>query len=688
MATIDLLRNARIAKVKTLRKLGFDPYPAVVKRDQKITDARKMEGKNVKVTGRVRSLRGHGKIMFADLVDESGKIQVFFKADNLSKKLISLMGFVDIGDFLSVEGKVGKTTAGEISVIPSDFAIISKSIRPLPDKWYGLKDIEERYRQRYVDLIVNPEVKKIFLTRTKVVKFIRAYLDRDDFVEVETPVLQPIYGGASAKPFVTHHNTLDVDMFLRISDELYLKRLIAGGFEKVYEIGKDFRNEGMDKEHNPEFTQIEFYWAYSNYEELMRYTEKMLSALVMEIKGTLKFSFQGLNLDFSLPWPRVTYRDTVLKYTGIDINKAKNEKQLLKAIAENKINVDLEGVVGYGAILDSLYKAHARPNLTGPLFLTDRPTAFVTLAKRIPGDPDKTASFQLLAAGKELINAYNELNDPEDQSSRWMESEKLGQSGQSEHEAFDDDYIRALEYGMPPTAGWGMGIDRLVSILTDQHTLKDVILFPTLRPEIAEKPKSQKAKEEKSEGNINRDAAWKLIKEHMKNQNLIRHCLAVEAVMKSLGEHFHEDKMLWGIAGLMHDADYEETKSDTRKHAFATAKWLKEINADDRIINAVLAHAWKFVNGAPEPQNRMEWALYTCDDLTGLIVAVALVRPDKKLSSVTVDAVLKKWDSKSFAAGANREQIKLSEEKLGIKLSEFIQIALSAMQSISGELGL
>jgi len=483
MATIDDLRKIRQEKLAALKKLGIDPYPGTVTRGETILKARKLSGKNVSVAGRVMGMRGHGKIFFLDVVDGTGQVQAVLKSDICDAKSFELTKYMDLGDFLAVQGEVGKTQAGEVSVFAKTFQIISKSVRPLPSEWSGLKDIEDRYRQRYVDLVVNPQVRDIFLTRTKVITFLRSFLDSDGFIEVDTPVLQPIYGGAQAKPFVTHHNALDVDLYLRISDELYLKRLIVGGFDRVYEIGRDFRNEGIDRAHNPEFTMLEFYWAYANYDDLMKYTETMIASLVKELKGSYKFRFQGEELDFTPPWPRETYRDIVKKYSGIDINESNDEKKLLAEIKAKKIKLDLTGVVGYGAMLDTLYKATARPHLTGPMFLTDRPTAFVALAKRLPDDSTKTASFQLLVVGKEILNAYNELNDPEDQAARWHESEKLGKKGQSEHEAFDDDYIRALEYGMPPTAGWGMGIDRLVSILTDQPNIKDVILFPTLRPE-------------------------------------------------------------------------------------------------------------------------------------------------------------------------------------------------------------
>lgn len=483
MATIDELKKVRLDKLETLKKRGIDPYPATVKREQTIAQARPMDGKPVAVAGRVMGLRGHGKIMFADIRDESGNIQAVFKSDEIDSKTFEILEFIDIGDFLAMQGDVGKTQAGEVSVFVKNFQLITKSLRPLPDQWHGLKDIEERYRQRYVDLLMNPEVAHVFKVRARVVRFLRSYLDKHDFLEVETPVLQSAYGGASAKPFVTHHNALDTDLYLRISDELYLKRLIAGGFDKVYEMSKDFRNEGIDRQHNPEFTMLEFYWAYADYEMLMKFTETMLPDLIKEIKGKYMFTHQGTSLDFTPPWPRKTYRDVILDFTGIDINTANSEKALLGEIQKKKISLDLDGVVGYGSILDTLYKATSRLHLIGPMFLTNRPTAFVTLAKRLPNDPNKTASFQLLVAGKEIINAYNELNDPQDQAKRWRESEELGKKGQDEHEVFDEDYIRALEYGMPPTAGWGLGIDRLTMILTDQTNLKDVILFPTLRLE-------------------------------------------------------------------------------------------------------------------------------------------------------------------------------------------------------------
>ncbi len=485
MGRLDSLRKSRLDKLEKIRKLGIDPYPAKLQFSGRIptSEALKGIGKNIVIVGRLMAWREHGGSIFADLEDESGKIQLFFKKDVLGEKKFGFLGLLDYGDFIEAKGKVFKTKAGEITVEVENYNLLTKSLRPLPSKWHGLKDVEERYRQRYVDLLLNEQVRKVFETRSALIKALRHFLDEVGFFEVETPILQPIYGGAAAKPFVTHHNVLNADLYLRISDELYLKRLIVGGFEKVYEVGKDFRNEGMDRAHNPEFTQLEFYWAFADYDDLMKFTEEMLSTVIKKVMGTIKIKFEGEEIDFTPPWKRISYQEAILKQTKIDINKENTEEKLLKAIKRENISLDLEGAVGFGAVLDSLYKKTTRPNLKGPLFLTDRPTEFVSLAKRREDDASKTASFQLLIRGVELINAYNELNDPLDQAERWQESEKLGKKGLVEHEAFDEDYIRALEYGMPPTAGWGLGVDRLCCFLTNAPSLKEVILFPTLRPE-------------------------------------------------------------------------------------------------------------------------------------------------------------------------------------------------------------
>jgi lysyl-tRNA synthetase class 2 len=478
------LRQQRLDKLQKIKDLGINPYPQPnLANKNTCQEALESLEKKVTLAGRVMSLRGHGKILFADLVDRTGKIQLFFQAKNLDKNDLNRCKLLDIGDIISLSGKVFKTQAGEITVDVTEFQILAKNLRPLPEKWHGLKDIEDRYRQRYVDLIVNPEVREIFLTRSKILSEMRKFLDDHGFIEVETPILQPIYGGASAKPFVTHHNNLDMDMYLRISDELYLKRLIVGGFEKVYEVSKDFRNEGVSRFHNPEFTQIEFYWAYVDYEELMSFTQKLVSHVIKSIKKSNKITYQGQKLDFTPPFKKLTFRDAIKNKLDIDIDEIKTEDEFKQIIQQKKIKVDLSEVIGLGAHFDALYKEHVRPYIIDPTFVTDYPSEMIALAKRKEDNPQKIASFQLLACGAEMLKAYNELNDPQDQYDRWLDEEKLAQKGDESAMKLDADYIRALEYGMPPTAGWGMGIDRLTQFITDQPTIKDVILFPAMRLE-------------------------------------------------------------------------------------------------------------------------------------------------------------------------------------------------------------
>lgn len=696
---VEELRRIRIEKAKELRKRSLSPFSQgdLSKREPIRFVKEKGLGIGSLVAGRIVAIRKHGGALFLDLADQSGRIQVFLSQEHLGQGRYDLLDLLDIGDFLSVTGRSFLTAAGEFTLKSSDFSPLTKSLRPLPSSFYGLKDVEERYRLRYLDLLVNEGGRSRFETRSKVVGSLRQILDDEGFLEVETPVLQPLYGGATAKPFTTHHNALGSDFYLRVSDELYLKRLVVGGFEKVYEIGKDFRNEGIDRQHNPEFTMLEFYWAYSTYEKLMEFTEKIISEVVKNVTGSYKVTYEGKEINFTPPWSRVTFREAILTSSGLDVDKVKDEEGLLNFIKDKGIHVDLNGVAGFAPLLDVLYKKIVRPTLTGPMFLIDHPYQMRPLAKRKDEDPTKAASFQLIAAGFELVNAYNELNDPIEQKNRWEEELKLASKGLDEYQVVDEDYIRALEYGMPPTAGWGMGIDRFVALLTDSHTIKDVIFFPTLRPEpvVPQEPKGSNPIRVSADlplepsGNFpSREKALEIVKEKVKNQNLLRHMLAVEAAMRALARKFGGSEELWGILGLIHDADWEETKSDPTRHTRVTLEWLENQGfTRGPLVEALRSHNRKHTQ-LGELASVMEWALETCDELTGFIVSVALVRPEKKLDSVTVEHVLKKWKEKSFAAAVDRSQIAQCEEKLGLKLEEFVSLVLKAMSSISSEIGL
>jgi len=493
MATIDELRKTRIVKLEALRKQGINPYPPTVKRDRTIAAARTTTtgpGGKIAVVGRLRGLRGHGKIIFGDLADESGKIQIVFKSDQLPKDSFKLLEFLDLGDFLAVQGEVGKTQAGEISVFASDCQIVSKALRPLPDQWYGFKDVEERYRKRYLDLLLNPQVREIVRKRAVVIDAIRDFLTERGFLEVETPTLQPVYGGGFARPFVTHHHKLDADLYLRISDEMYLKRLIVGGFEKVFEITKVFRNEGIDRDHNPEFTMFEAQIAYQDYHYGMDLIEEIIEYIATRVLGKTKFIYQGKAMDVKRPWPRYQLVEAVRKFAGIDPLVWKTLKQAKVAIqkmnlpeAELKV---LQKMHSLGECIALVFEEKVEPQLTQPAIVYDYPVEVSPLAKK-GEDPRFAQRFEMFAYGFELGNNYSELSDPLDLKTRFIEEKKREEAGFAEAHQTDYEYLEAIEHGFPPTCGIAIGIDRLVMLLTDTKSIKEVIPFPTLRPEKPEK---------------------------------------------------------------------------------------------------------------------------------------------------------------------------------------------------------
>jgi lysyl-tRNA synthetase class 2 len=486
MATLDELIKVRLEKAKKLRDLGIDPYPSVVKREHTIGSARQMDGRKVHVAGRVTGMRGHGKILFWDLVDESGKIQVVLKADACKPSSWKLVELVDIADFIAVTGNVGKTQAGELTVFAEDFQILTKTIRPLPDQWHGLKDIEERYRKRYLDTILNPEVKKRLAMRSQVVDAFRDFLTDRGFIEVETPTLQPVYGGGFARPFVTRHNVLDADFFLRISDEMYLKRLIVGGYEKVFEITKVFRNEGVDHDHNPEFTMFEAQIAFEDYSYGMDIVEEITEYTAMQVLGTTKFTYQGQEMDVKRPWTRMKVVEAVKKFTGVDPLKWKTEKEAKVAIQKMDIPEEkfkeLKKMHSVGECIAFAFEEAVEPKLIAPTIIYDYPIEISPLAKKCD-DPRFTQRFEMFAFGSELGNNYTELNDPVDLKKRFIEEKKREKAGFAEAHQTDEDYLEAIEHGFPPTCGLGIGVDRVVMLLTDAKSIKEVIPFPTLRPQ-------------------------------------------------------------------------------------------------------------------------------------------------------------------------------------------------------------
>ena len=504
----DRLVADRLEKVEALRERGVEPFgyaydpthsaEEALARFRRWEEGEREEGadgpaERVRVAGRVVAKRVVGKITFVHLADRSGRIQLFLRVNDLGAEAYGLLDLVDLSDWVGAEGTLFRTKAGEVSLRASSVELLSKAVRPLPlgkeevdpetgerRVYSGFSDVEARYRQRYADLAVHPEVREVFVLRSRVVSALRRFLDERGFIEVETPVLQPLYGGALARPFVTHHNALDTRLYLRIADELYLKRLIVGGMERVYEIGKDFRNEGLSRFHNPEFTMLEFYVAYLDYEGVMRLTEEMLAYVVREVRGGSTVRWGEHEIDFAAPFRRYTMYEAIRELGGVDVPGSSDEELRARV---RRLGVAEAGELGRGKLIDELFGALVEPKLVQPTFITDYPREMSPLAKPKRGTPELTERFELIVAGKELCNAYSELNDPIDQRERFEAQNRLKLAGDEETQPIDEDFIRALEYGMPPTGGFGMGVDRLAMILADQPSIRDVILFPALRPE-------------------------------------------------------------------------------------------------------------------------------------------------------------------------------------------------------------
>jgi len=504
MAEYTSLEKVRLQKLEELRAEGVETYPTRAKRTHLSSEAvnefekNEKDGTEVKVilAGRIRGMRAMGKITFAHIEDVAGKIQLFIRANELGKERLEFFNkMLDLGDFIQVGGLMFRTKAGEVTLHVHEFSLLAKSVSPLPAakdetledgtviRHAALEHPELRARQRYADLAVNPDVRDVFRKRAAIIKALRAFLDDHGFLEVETPILQPLYGGAAARPFVTHHNELEQDMYLRISFELYLKRLLVGNMERVYEIGRDFRNEGLSFKHNPEFTQLEFYWAYADYLQVMELTEQMVSNVAQNVLGTQKIKFKDYEIDLTPPWKRLEMREGILSTSGIDIDTYKTAEELFGAIKAKYPNQVLDPKATRGKLIDFLLSEFLEPTLIQPTFLYNYPRDISPLAKSIPGDPLTVERFEGYMAGFEICNAFTELNDPLDQEQRFIEMGRDYESNEEEKHPLDEDYLRAMRYGMPPNGGFGMGIDRLVMLLLDKHHIREVLLFPALRNE-------------------------------------------------------------------------------------------------------------------------------------------------------------------------------------------------------------
>ncbi len=708
-------RQRRLDNLKKLREEGINPFPSTSKKEYSnrkiLTDYANFEDKNLTLAGRLMTLRNHGKILFGDIQDQSDRIQICIKKDefpqNPEKPFLNWeqLKLIDTGDFVNVYGKIGKTEQGHITLFVEKFKLLSKSIRPLPPH---LNDKEEQFRRRYLDLTLNNERKQLFLRKSKFWDVQRQFMKKNGFMEVETPVLEHVTGGADARPFVTHHIDLGQNFFLRISTELYQKRLIGGGFEKVFTIGPNFRNEGMSDEHYQEYYQLEWYWAYANYRDNMKIVQELIKTLAKEVYGKTIFTTRGHTFNLEDEWKEIDYQKIIKDKFNIDIFTS-SESEMKKILDENNIKLE-DGAINKNRLIDNIWKI-IRKTISGPAFLVNHPKFISPLAKSAPKNPELTERFQIIIAGTELGNGYSEINDPIDQLDRFLDQQKMRELGDDEAQMLDIDFVEMLEYGMPPVSGYGHS-ERLFWFLEDA-TPRETILFPQLKTGVDELTKKIYPDIYKNQNNtglkvmqkntesfnkqtlpINavddktRQNALEIVEKNTPNKNLVKHCLSVESAMRGLADRFGEDASKWGLAGLLHDADWDINRDSPENHTRDTVKWMQEAGINDKeVIDAILSHNHHH-NGERPPKSKMEWALYTCDELTGLIVSSTLVTPDKKMSSLTIESLMKKFNSKSFSSAVDRNQIKMGEEKLGIPFNEFVEIILNSMKKIAPEIGL
>ncbi len=779
---INDVRAVRRAKRQALIDAGVNPYPIA----SKVTaHARGLEEKYAgleagadtqdvySLAGRVRAIRGQGKLMFVVLEDVSGKIQLFCRVNDMDEKSWELLRQLDMGDIIQAEGPVVRTRRGELSLAPRSIVLLSKSMRPLPEKFHGLTDREIRYRQRYLDMIMNPEVREVFRKRSRIVSLIRSYMEADGYIEVETPIMHSILGGANAKPFVTHFNALDRDFYLRIATELPLKRLIVGGMERVFEIGRQFRNEGMDLTHNPEFTSMEAYCAYSDLDGMKRLTEGLFHYIAREACGCEPghevITFQGQEIDMSGTWDSRPLSEIASEVVGEHVDMDTPVEHLRELCRAH--DIEPQSNWGAGKLLFELYDELGEETLVRPTFVCDYPEEVSPLSKRKDDDPRLTDRFELVIAGHEYANAFSELNDPVDQAGRFAEQVAAKGFGDDEAMGYDYDYVRALEYGMPPAGGIGYGIDRMMMLFCDQPSIRDVLLFPQMKPEtvtrqdIAEQvggartdnaaadvdslfsdaekgataeveaqrqaedaatrepgdapaapaddaeakadatgEKSEPAGSEGEAGmndavraaidataqegealdaGISREKAHELLTTYNKDPFHVGHGETLEGLMRHFAQKYDPANVeFWGLVGLLHDLDWERWQDD-QLHTTKTAELLAEAGANPYLAHAIMTHNSDMNHDLPKPQLKMEKVLFECDEVSGLIQAAAKMRPSGSVLDMPLKSLKKKFKDKRFAAGCDRDVMRLGAEYNGLEVADALNEVLEAMKAIA-----
>lgn len=703
----------RLKKAATLRTRGMTPYAASFDRSHTLALAKvQPDGARVRVAGRVMLLRDMGKLTFVTLQDHTGRLQVVFREEEMGAAAYGLLlEVLDRGDFIGVHGERFATKTGEPSVGVREWTMLSKALQQPPEKWHGIADRETAYRQRYLDLVSNDETRERFFLRSLFIRRMREFYWENDFVEVDLPALVNAASGALATPFTTHHNALDLDVYLRIALETHQKECLVGGFDRTFSIGPVFRNEGMDPSHLQEFTMCEHYASYWDYRANMAFTRRMFQQIIPATFGTSIVRIPNrdgelVEVDFAGEWKELALDEAIREACGIDVMAMDSAGALREAIKSKGIHLEVNiDQLGRGNLIDQLYKKVSRPSITQPTFITRHPIDLSPLARRNDENPSIVDRFQLVVGGWEVVNAYSELVDPVDQTERFEEQAKANAGGDSDAHRKDDEYVQALSYGCPPCSGWGMGIDRILALLTQQENLRDVVLFPIMKPEhgLAGQKKDAAAQtpqktvalppagpthllEHANYGHL-LPAAHSLLETHA-NQTKA-HLIATGAAMEALAKRFGGDPQTWKVAGMLHDLDWDKLGKDAEEHCGTTLEqMLSTIAAPQELLADIRAHyAHKY--GAEYPLDTMlRKSLYCVDELTGFIIAVTLVRPSKKIADVEVSSVKKKLKDKGFAAQVDREQIQQCEPLLGLSLDACIGVVLDAMKAVAEPMGL
>ena len=668
------------------------------------------------LAGRIRAFRKQGKAAFIVLEDCTGSIQLFCRVNDLPEDEWALLSQLDLGDIIGATGAVLRTRRGQLSVAPTHIELLSKSLRPLPEKFHGLTDREVRYRQRYVDLIMNADVRETFRKRSQIISLIRRYMEADGYMEVETPMMHAILGGANAKPFVTHFNALDRDFYLRIATELPLKRCIVGGLERVFEIGRQFRNEGMDLTHNPEFTSMEAYCAYSDLDGMKALTEGLFKTIAREVCGCEEghevITYQGQTVDMSGTWASRPLSEIASEVIGEHVDMD-TPVEHLRELCESR-GIETQDNWGAGKLLFEIYDELGEATLVNPTFVCDYPEEVSPLSKRKDEDPRLTDRFELVICGHEYANAFSELNDPVDQAGRFAEQVAAKGFGDDEAMGYDYDYVRALEYGMPPAGGIGYGIDRMVMLFCDAPAIRDVLLFPAMKPETITKADIASQLPETTDGaaasvdaladdaengaaneaaagraeapaletGLTRDQAFDLLKQYNEDPFHIAHGQTLEGLMRYYAEQFDPANVeFWGQVGLLHDLDWEKFQDEVQ-HTVKAGEILAEAGAKPELARAIQTHNSDNNPDLPAPSSKMECVLFACDELSGLIQAACLMRPSKSVMDFEVKSLKKKFKDKKFAAGCNRDVIRRGAELMGMELDELFASVIDAMKAI------